>query len=167
MWDCISKPGKQIEIFLAGLYIHKHMNQNHRVATSYHTSSAVRGLNFGKRVTHNANLNDQFNLNLEAKTWGIWPSKRFPMWNNKRPLRQQHPYHPPRVNKYIQLAQNKNLQKERIEIFWPMNIYSSVVLKSPVDLEIGTLVCWGGAGTKKPRYKTQCMTNSQQKTQLT
>ena len=45
------------------------MNQNHRVATSYHTSSAVRGLNFGKRVKRNyANLNDQFNLKLEAKT---------------------------------------------------------------------------------------------------
>lgn len=52
------------------------MTQNYRVATSYTTSNAVRGghgsmrsLNFGKRVTQNhANLNDQFNLKLEAKT---------------------------------------------------------------------------------------------------
>ena len=112
MWHCISKPGKQMERFLAGLHIHKQMTQNYRVATSYTTSNAVRcghgsmrPLNFGKRVTQNhANLNDQFNLKLETKTWGIWPSKRFPMWNDKGPLRQQHPYQFPRVNKYIQLA---------------------------------------------------------------
>ena len=143
-----------MESFLAGLQIHKQMIPNDRVAASYTTSNAVRGghgsmrpLNFGKRVTQNhANLNDQFNLKLEVKTWGIWPSKRFPVWNDKGPLRQQHPYQFPRVNKYIQLAKNKNLEKERIEIFWPMNIYCSVVLKSPIEWEIGTLVCWGGRG---------------------
>ena len=52
------------------------MIPNYRVATSSPTSNTVRGghglmrpLNFGKWVTQNhANLNDQFNLKLEAKT---------------------------------------------------------------------------------------------------
>ena len=52
------------------------MIPNDRVATSSPTSNTVRGghgslrpLNFGKWVTQNhADLNDQFNLKLEAKT---------------------------------------------------------------------------------------------------
>ena len=60
MRHSISKPGKQIESFLAGLQIHQQMIPNDRVATSSPTSNTVRGghgsmrpLNFGKWVTQN------------------------------------------------------------------------------------------------------------------
>ena len=43
MRHSISKPGKQIDSFLDGLHIHKQMTQNYGLATSYSTSSAVRG----------------------------------------------------------------------------------------------------------------------------